>query len=51
MDIPPLSSSFLSIRFINPEMIQGNEEEVMVETFGSLKIGRASCRERVFKDV
>ena len=31
MDIPPLSSSFLSVGFINPEMIQGNEEEVMVE--------------------
>ena len=38
MDIPPLSSSFLLARFINPEMIQGNEEEVMVETFGSLSI-------------
>ena len=38
MDIPPLSSSFLSTGFINPEMIQGNEEEVMVETFESLSI-------------
>ena len=41
MDIPPLSSSFLSASFINPEMIQGNEEEVMVDmskTFGSLSI-------------
>ena len=38
MDIPPLSSSFLSAKFINPEMIQGDEEEVMVETFGSLSI-------------
>ena len=41
MDIPPLSSSFLSAGFIIPEMIQGNEEEVMVdiaETFGSLSI-------------
>ena len=38
MDIPSLSSSFLSVGFINPEMIQGNEEEVMVETFGSLSI-------------
>ena len=37
-DIPPLSSSFFSAGFINPEMIQGNEEEVMVETFGSLSI-------------
>ena len=39
IDIPPLSSSFLSAGFINPEMIQSNEEEVMVETFE--KIGRA----------
>ena len=41
MDIPPVSFSFLSTGFINPEMIQGNEEEVMVdiaETFGSLSI-------------
>ena len=38
MDIPPLSSSFLSAGFINLEMIQGDEEEVMVETFGSLSI-------------
>ena len=41
MNIPPLSSSFLSTGFINLEMIQGNEEEVMVdvaETFESLSI-------------
>ena len=41
MDIPPLSSSFCSASFINPEMIQGDKEEVMVdvaETFGSLSI-------------
>ena len=38
MDIPPPSSSFLSAGFINPEMIQDNDEEVMVETFGSLSI-------------
>ena len=41
MNIPPLSSSFLSAGFINLEMIQGDEEEVMVdivETFGSLSI-------------
>ena len=41
MNIPPLSSSFLSTGFINPDMIQGSEEEVMVnvgETFGSLSI-------------
>ena len=41
LDIPPLSSSFLSVGFINPDTIQGGEEEVMVdiaETFGSLSI-------------
>ena len=41
MNIPPLSSSFLSAGFINPNMSQGSEEEVMVdvaETFGSLSI-------------
>ena len=41
MNIPPLSSSFLSTGFINPDMTQGNEEEVMVNvarTFGSMSI-------------
>ena len=41
MDIPPLSSSFLSAGFINLEMIQGNEKEMMVDvakTFESLSI-------------
>ena len=41
MDIPPLSSSFLFMSFINLEIIQGNEEKMMVdiaETFGSLSI-------------
>ena len=41
MNIPPLSSSFLLAGFINPEMIQGNEEEVMADvakTFRSLSI-------------
>ena len=41
MDIPPLSSSFLLAGFINPDTIQGDEEEVMVyiaETLGSLSI-------------
>ena len=41
MDIPPLSFSFLSAGFINPDTIQGDEEEVMVyiaETLGSLSI-------------
>ena len=31
IDIPPLSSSFLSAGFINPDTIQGGEEEVMVD--------------------
>ena len=41
MDVPPLSSLFLLAGFINLEMIQGNEKEVMVaiaETFESLSI-------------
>ena len=41
MNIPPLSSLFISTGFINLEMIQGNEEEVMVDvanTFRSLSI-------------
>ena len=41
MNIPPLSSSFLLAGFINPDMTQGDEEEVMVDvakTFESLSI-------------
>ena len=41
MNIPPLNSSFLSAGFINPDMTQGNEEELMVDvakTFRSLSI-------------
>ena len=41
MDIPPLSCSFRSVGFVNPEVIQGNEKKVMVEVkkiFGSLSI-------------
>ena len=41
MNIPLLSSSFLFADFINPDMIQGSEKEVMVdvaETFESLSI-------------
>ena len=48
MDIPPLSSSFLLVDFINLEIIQGNEEEVMVdivETFGSLSIDMVEVEE------
>ena len=51
MDIPSLSSSFLSTGFINPEMIQGNEEEVMVETFGSLSIDMVEVEDQEAKDI
>ena len=54
MDKPPLSSSFLSTGFINPEMIQGNEEEVMVdiaETFGSLTIDMVEVENQEAKDM
>ena len=54
MDIPPLSSSFLSASFINPEMIQGNEEDVMVdmaETFGSLSINMVEVKDQRAKDI
>ena len=53
MDIPPLSSSFLSAGFINPEMIQGNEEEVMVdiaETLESLSIDMVEVEDQKAKD-
>ena len=50
MDIPPLSSSFLSAGFINPEMIQGSEEEVMVETFGSLSIDMVEVEDQKAKN-
>ena len=50
MDIPPLSSSFLSAGFINPGMIQCNEEEVMVETFGSLSIDMVEVEDQKAKD-
>ena len=49
MDIPPLSSSFLSTGFINPEVTQGNDEEVMVEvveTFGSLSIDMVEVKDQ-----
>ena len=54
MDIPPLSSSFLSVGFINPEMIQGDEKEVMVditETFGSLSIDMVEVEDQEANDV
>ena len=53
MDIPPLSFSFLSAGFINPEMIQGNEKEVMVditETFESLSIDMVEVEDQKAKD-
>ena len=53
MDIPPLSSSFLSAGFINPDTIQGDEEEVMedmAETFGSLSIDMVEVEDQKVKD-
>ena len=53
MDIPPLSSSFFSAGFINPDTIQGDEEEVMVdiiETFGSLSIDIVEVEDQEAKD-
>ena len=49
MNIPPLSSSFLSAVFINPDMIQGSEEEVMVNvarTFGSMSIDMVEFKDQ-----
>ena len=53
MVIPPLSSSFLSTSFINPDTIQGDEEEVMVdivETFGSLSIDMVEVEDQEAKN-
>ena len=53
MVIPPLSSSFLSAGFINPDTIQGNEEEVMVDvakTFRSLSINMVEAGDQKAKD-
>ena len=53
MNIPPLSSSFLSTRFVNPDMIQGDEEEVMVnvaKTFGSMSIDMVEVEDQEAKD-
>ena len=53
MDIPPLSSSFLSAGFINPDTIQGDEEEVMVditETFESLSIDMVEVEDQKAKN-
>ena len=54
MDIPPLSFSFLSVGFINLEMKQGHEKEVMVdiaETFGSLSIDMVEVKDQETKDL
>ena len=54
MDILPLSSSFLSAGFINPDTIQGGEEEVMVdiaETFGSRSINMVEVEDQEAKDI
>ena len=54
MGIPPLSSSFLFAGFINPEMIQGNEEEVMVdvkETFGNLSIDMVEVEDQEARSI
>ena len=53
MDIPPLSSSFLSAGFINLDIIQGDEEKVMVdikETFRSLSIDMVEDEDQEAKD-
>ena len=49
MNIPPLSSLFLSAGFINPDMIQGSEEEVMVNvarTFESISIDMVEFKDQ-----
>ena len=54
MDIPLLSSSFLLADFINPDTIQVDEEEVVVdivETFGSLSIDMVEVEDQEAKDV
>ena len=53
LDIPPLSSSFLSAGFINPDTMQGDEEDVMVdiaETFGSLSIDMVEVEDQEVED-
>ena len=53
MDIPPLSSSFLSAVFINLDIIQGDEEKVMVyiaETLESLNIDIVEVEDQEAKD-
>ena len=53
MVIPPRSFSFLFASFVNSKMIQGNEEEVMVEvakTFGNLSINMVEVEDQKAKD-
>ena len=53
MVIPPLSSSFLLAGFINPDTIQGNEEEVMVDVakiFGNLSIDMVEVEDQEAND-
>ena len=53
MDISPLSSSFLLAGFINPDTIQVDEEEVVVdivETFGSLSIDMVEVEDQEAND-
>ena len=53
MDIPPLSSSFLSAGFINLDRIQGDEEDVMVdiaENFGNLSINMVEVEDQKATD-
>ena len=53
MDIPPLSSLFLLTGFINPDTIQSDKEEVMVdiaETFESLSIDMVEVEDQEAKD-
>ena len=53
MDIPSLSFSFFSAGFINPNTIQGDEEEVMVditETLRSLSIDMVKVEDQEVKD-
>ena len=53
MDIPPLSSSFLSAGFINPDIIQGDKEKVMVyivETLEGLSINMVEVEDQKAKD-
>ena len=54
MVIPLLSSSFLSADFVNPDTIQGDEKDVMVdiaETFESLSIDMVEVENQEAKDI